>query len=143
MTTNRKRHLIRTVTNFIDVTTEVSLNLSNIGELSGVQCKRTVYKKKKNENLFTDSIRRAHAVRKFPDAAAQRRLRNVQKSAMHVQSCCFVNVNLLLFSFLNCCRPRRRCLSSPLFLIQKFCYHGTVTSPLSSLFDNAQPQNGY
>ena len=97
MTTNRKRHLIRTVTNFIDVTTEVSLNLSNIGELSGVQCKRTVHKKKKNENLFTDSIRRAHAVRKFPDAAVQQRLKNVQKSAMHVQSCCFVNVNLFFF----------------------------------------------
>ena len=41
----------------------------------------------------------------------QRRLRNVQKSMMHVQSCCFVNINLLLF---NCswCGCRRCCLSS-------------------------------
>ena len=37
----------------------------------------------------------------------QRRLRNVQKSVMHVQRCCFVNLTLLLF-----CRRRRRCLSS-------------------------------
>ena len=41
----------------------------------------------------------------------QRGLRNVQKSMMHVQSCCFVNINLLLF---NCswCGCRRCCLSS-------------------------------
>ena len=29
--------------------------------------------------------------------AVQRRQRNVQKSVMHVQSCCFANLNLLLF----------------------------------------------
>ena len=26
--------------------------------------------------------------------------RNVQKSVMHLQSCCFTNLNLLLFAFL-------------------------------------------
>ena len=41
----------------------------------------------------------------------QRRQRNVQKSMMHMPSCCFVNINLLLF---NCswCGCRRCCLSS-------------------------------
>ena len=35
-----------------------------------------------------------------------RRHRNVPKSVLHVQSCCFANLNLLLS-----CRRRRRCLS--------------------------------
>ena len=55
-------------------------------KLSRAQSGRTLSKKKKKENLFTYSIRRAGAISKFPDAA--------------VQSCCFANVNLLLFSFL-------------------------------------------
>ena len=36
---------------------------------------------------------------------------NVQKSLMHVQSCCFFNLNLLLFCCSRWCRSRR-CLSS-------------------------------
>ena len=39
------------------------------------------------------------------------RQRNVQKSVMHVQSCYFVNLNLLIF-FRPRWRRRRRCLSS-------------------------------
>ena len=49
--------------------------------------------------------------RHFDVVVVQRRLRNVQKSVIHVQSCCLANLNLLLF-----CRSRffyrRRCLSS-------------------------------
>ena len=41
----------------------------------------------------------------------QRRQRNVQKSVMHVQSCCFADLNLLLFCCFRC-RRRRRILSS-------------------------------
>ena len=41
----------------------------------------------------------------------QQRLSNVQKSMMHVQRCCFDNLNLLLFCCCLC-RLRRRCLSS-------------------------------
>ena len=61
--------------------------------------------------LFAYSIKRAREIRKFHVAVVQRRLRNVQKSMMHVQSCRFANINLLLF---NCsrCRRRRRCLNS-------------------------------
>ena len=51
----------------------------------------------------------------FHVVVEQRRQRNVQKSVLRVQSCCFANLNLLLF-----CRSRRRrrrlrrrrCLSS-------------------------------
>ena len=38
----------------------------------------------------------------------QRRQRNVQKSVMHVQSCCFACLNLLLFGRSRCRRRRRR-----------------------------------
>ena len=53
---------------------------------------------------FTSSIKRE--IGKFHVEVAQRRLRNVQKSVMHVQSC-FANINLLLV-----CRSRCRFLSS-------------------------------
>ena len=51
--------------------------------------------------------------RHFYVVVVQRRLRNVQKSVIHVQSSCFANLNLLLF-----CRSRfryrRPCLGSQL-----------------------------
>ena len=40
-------------------------------------------------------------IRYFQVVVVQRRQRNEQKSVMHVQSCCFANLNLSLF-----CRPR-------------------------------------
>ena len=50
-------------------------------------------------------------IRYFHVAVVRWRKRNVQKSVIHVHSCCFANLNLLLF-----CRSRwrhhRRCLSS-------------------------------
>ena len=42
-------------------------------------------------------------IRHFYVVVVQRRLRNVQKSVIHVQSCCFDYPNLLLF-----CRSRCR-----------------------------------
>ena len=47
--------------------------------------------------LLTFSIKWAREIRKFHVAVVQQRLRNVQKSVMHVQSCFFVNLNLLFF----------------------------------------------
>ena len=49
--------------------------------------------------------------RQFHVVVVQRRQRNVQKSVMHVQSCCFANLNLLPFRRSHC-RRRRRYLSS-------------------------------
>ena len=46
--------------------------------------------------LFPSSTKRE--IRQFHVVVVQRRQRNVQKSVMHAQSCCFVNVNLLLSS---------------------------------------------
>ena len=48
-------------------------------------------------------------IRKFHVEVMQRRQRNVQKSVMHVQSCCFANLNLVLFCR-SPWRRRRRCL---------------------------------
>ena len=58
--------------------------------------------------VFPSSTKRE--IRHFHVVVVQRRLRNVQKSVMHVQSCCFANLNLLLFCCSRC-RRRRRCLS--------------------------------
>ena len=45
--------------------------------------------------VFPSSTKREF--RQFHVVVVQRRQRNVQKSLMHVQSCCFANLNLLLF----------------------------------------------
>ena len=83
--------------------------------------------------MFTHSIRQACEIRKFHVAVVQRRQRNIQKSMMHVQSCCFADINLLLF---NCsrCRRRRRCLNSLLLWSRNFATMVTWrhTSPLFS-----------
>ena len=47
----------------------------------------------------------------FHVVVVQRRQRNLQKRVMHVQSCCFACLNLLLFCRSHCLR-RRRCVSS-------------------------------
>ena len=78
--------------------------------------------------VFTDSINRAREIRKFHVAVRQQRLQNVQKGVMHVQSCSFANLNLLLFAVRLC-----RCKKLPVVVIHKFCYHGNVTSHFSSL----------
>ena len=48
--------------------------------------------------MFTSSIKRES--RKFHVLVVQRQERNVQKMVMHVQSCCFADLNLLLFCLL-------------------------------------------
>ena len=50
-------------------------------------------------------------IRHYHVVVVQRRLRNAQKSVMHVQSSYFVNLNLLGFCRSRC-RCRHRCLSS-------------------------------
>ena len=49
-------------------------------------------------------------IRHFHVVVMQRRLRNVQKSVMRVQSCCFADLNLLLFCRSRC-HHRHHCLS--------------------------------
>ena len=47
--------------------------------------------------MFTSSTKRE--IRHFHVIVMGRRQRNVQKYVMYVQSCCFANINLLLFFF--------------------------------------------
>ena len=59
--------------------------------------------------MFTSSTKRE--TRQFHVVVVQWRQRKLQKSVMHVRSCCFVQPNLLLF-FRSRCRRGRRCWSS-------------------------------
>ena len=53
-------------------------------------------KEKESRSLvFTSSIKRE--IRQFHVVVVQRRQGKVQKSVMHVQSCCFANLNLMFF----------------------------------------------
>ena len=65
--------------------------------------------------LLSYSIKRAHEIRKFHVVVVQPRLRNVQKSVMHVQSCCFANKHIALFCR-SLYRRRRPCYCSFLLL---------------------------
>ena len=75
-----------------------------------------------------ESERKVFEIRKFHVAVVQQRLRNEQKSVMPLQSCCFANINLLLF---NCsrCRHRRRCFISPFLWSRKFATMVTWRHP--------------
>ena len=79
-------------------------------ELNSNRLYKSSGKEKENCCLeFTLSIKRI--TRKFHDVVVQLRHINGQKSVMHVQSCWFANLNLLLFHR-SPWRRRRRCLSS-------------------------------
>ena len=93
----------------------VSFNLSNVGEIFWVESQRTVFKFRKRKLTLLcwvyqlPAIKQALEIRKFHVAVEQWRLRNVQKSVLHVQSCCFDNINLLLSNCSRCpcsCRSR-------------------------------------
>ena len=66
--------------------------------------------------VFTYSIKQAREISNFHVAVVQRRQRNVEKSLMHVQSCCFANIYLLLFCCSRCWRQ-----TSPLYWINLRC----------------------
>ena len=81
--------------------------------------------------VLTYSIKWTREIRKFHVAVMQQRLKNVQKSMMHAQSCFFANLNVLFV----CCSPLLLPLPKLLIVvIQKFCYLSNMTSHFSSLF---------
>ena len=65
-----------------------------------------VKKKKKESCLLVFPSSTKCQLRPFHVVVVHRRQRNVQESVMHVQSCCFACLNLLLF-WRSCCRRRR------------------------------------
>ena len=117
-----------------------------LGKFAGVKSERTASKftKRKRKLLccvFTSSFKPVREIRRFHVAVVQRRLRNVQKSVMQVQSC-FDNVNLLLFLSFLLPSPSSL-LKVPTVVIQKFCYHANVRSHFSYLLWTKRwmPQN--
>ena len=72
---------------------------------------------KEKENfcvVLTYFVKRVREIWKFHVAVVQQRLRNVQKSVVHVHSCCFADINLLLF-FRSLCRRLCRCVACMFF----------------------------
>ena len=67
--------------------------------------------------VFTHSIEQVHEIRMFHVAVVQQKLRNVQKSELHMQSCCFANRNLSLFCCSYC--HRCHCCSSSLLMCSR------------------------
>ena len=92
----------------------ISFNLSYVGNFFGSwilkDCIKVQVKKKEVVVLCYRSSTKPE-IRHLHVAVVQRRHRNVRKSVMCVQSCCFVNLNLLLF-WCSHCRRCRSCLSS-------------------------------
>ena len=78
--------------------------------LSGVESESTISKFRKRKRKFLCCVHLPYyltgtrEIGTFHVAIVQRRLRYVQKSVMHMRSCCFAKVSLLLF-----CRSRRLC----------------------------------
>ena len=66
--------------------------------------------------VLTYFVKRVREIWKFHVAVVQQRLRNVQKSVVHVHSCCFADINLLLFSR-SLCRRLCRCVACMFFFI--------------------------
>ena len=112
----------------------ISFNVKCLAKFSGVKSEGPYLSLEKDNFcvVLTYFVKRLHEIRKFHVAAMQRRLRNVQKSVMDVQSCCLADINLLLFFQFFLPSPGSL-LKLPIVAIQKFCYHGNVTSPFSSL----------
>ena len=103
---------IRTVSNFIDLI-QFHLVCKILAKSSGIKSERTVSEFRKRTRKLLCSVHQSREIRKFQLADLQLRLRNVQKSVMHVQSCCLADINRLLFCRSRC-RRHRCCLSSPL-----------------------------
>ena len=84
----------RTVSHFIDLI-QVYFICQMLAKCSGVESERTVFKCIKRKQKVLCCVHLLHKalltckIRTFHVAVVQRRLRNVQKIVMHVQSCCF------------------------------------------------------
>ena len=100
----------------------ISFNSSNIDSIifCGVEIKDCIKGQEKKERrylVFTTSTKRE--IRHFHVVVVQWRERYVQKSVMHVQSCCFANLSQLLFCR-SSWRRSPRCLSSLLISLGNF-----------------------
>ena len=105
-----------------------------LAKFSGVESERTVskFRKRQRNVLCCVHLLCKAGMWKFHVAVVQWWLKNVQKSVICVQSCCFTNIKLLLFLLFLLLSPSLL-PKLPFVVIQKCCYHGNVTSHFSSL----------
>ena len=94
-------------------------SVSNIELFNSKDCIKVLGKEKESPCLVVLSSTKRD-ISHFYGLVVQRQQRNVQESVMHMQSCCFANLNLLLFSCSGCCRCRC-CLSSLMQLVKHVC----------------------
>ena len=71
-------------------------NVSNIELFNSKDCIKVLGKEKESPCLVVLSSTKREISHSY-GLVVQRQQRNVQKSVMHVQSCCLANLNLLLF----------------------------------------------
>ena len=76
--------------------------------------------------MFTYSIKRAREIRKFHVVVVQRRQNKCTKYCDARAKLLFVNINILFFAVLLAVA-----VVFDFVVIQKYCYHGNVTSHLS------------
>ena len=112
-TLSRSFHLVQFVNS---CQTFLELNSKGLYQSSGKE-------KESSRRMFPSSTKRE--IRHFHVVAVQRRLRNVQKSVMHVQSCC--SANLCFFLPLSLPSPSSL-LKLPIYL----CRTGFVSSSVSA-----------
>ena len=96
----------------------ISFSSLNIGNFGGSLILKDCIEVQGEKNKVVVLCSRFHVV------VVQWRQRNVQKSVIHVPSCCFANLNSLLFCR-SCWICRRRCLS-PLLRIDRELREGII-----------------
>ena len=112
-----------------------------LANLSGVESESTISKFRTRKRKFSCCVHLPYyltgtrEIGKFHVAIVQRRLRYVQKRVMHVQSCCFANVSLLLF-----CRSRCRlcCFISILLSSRNFAVMVTDVTKQNKTKQNSE-----
>ena len=112
-----------------------------LANLSGVESESSISKFRKRKRKFLCCVHLPYyltgtrEIGKFHVAIVQRRLRYVQKSVMHVQSCRFANVSLLLF-----CRSRCRlcCFISILLSSRNFAVMVTDVTKQNKTKQNSE-----
>ena len=105
MTTNRKRHLKSEFARF--QTSSILFNfifisqimLAKFGEGGGVESERTVSKFRKRKRKFLCCVHLLHKASAkilaiFMSQSRSDGKENVEKSMMHLQTCCFANIHL-------------------------------------------------
>ena len=109
-TTSTKTSLkkrIRAASNFIALIPSLLIR-QMLANFYGVEFYRIVskFRKRKRKLLFCVPVLEKREIRHYHVVVVQRRLRNAQKSVMHVQSSYFANLNLLGFCRSRCRRRR-------------------------------------